>query len=76
MKIQGQIWLGSRAFLERMGRLEEKRDLEEVPSAQAFPARPTKSDVLESVSGEYEITVEELVGRRDEQGAYRTEAYL
>lgn len=74
-KLQGQIWLGNRAFLERMERLVEKRDLEEVPSAQTFPSRPTKPDVLESVSREYGITVEELVGRMD-QGAYRAAVYL
>lgn len=74
-KLQGQIWLGSREFLERMGKLVEKRDLEEVPWVQTFPERPTKSDVLESVSGEYGITVEELVRRMD-QGAYKAAAYL
>ena len=74
-KLQGQIWLGSKAFLQDMERLIEGKYLEEVPMVQTLPSRPTKSEILESVAMEYGISVKELVERKDRE-AYRTAVYL
>jgi len=73
--LQGQIWLGEKAFLEKMERIIERENLEEVPLAQTVPSRPTKVDIFESVAEEFDITVEGLVERSD-QDAYRAAVYL
>jgi len=73
--LQGQIWLGEKAFLEKMERIIERENLEEVPLAQTIPSRPTKVDIFESVAEEFGITVEGLVERSD-QDAYRAAVYL
>lgn len=66
---------GKRLFLEKMERIIERENLEEVPLAQTVPSRPTKVDIFESVAEEFGITVEGLVERSD-QDAYRAAVYL
>ena len=73
--LQGQIWLGEKAFLEKMERIIERENLEEVPLAQTIPSRPTRAAIFESVAKEFAITVEGLVERGD-QDAYRAAVYL
>lgn len=75
MNLRGQIWLGEKAFLEKMERIIKSDNLEEVPLAQTVPSRPTKVDVFESVAEEFGITVEGVV-RRSDQDAYRAAVYL
>ena len=73
--LKGQIWLGSKTFLEKMERLIRGDTIEEVPLAQTTPARPTRSDIFESVTTCYGLNSGDIVNRRD-QHAYRTAVYL
>jgi hypothetical protein len=73
--LRGQVWLGSKAYLEIMEKLIRTDRLEEVPLEQTKPTRPTKTEILVCVADNYGLTVGELV-RRSHQNAYRTAAYL
>jgi len=74
-KIKGQIWLGNKEFLEKMGRLINKGSIKKVPINQTLPARPTKFEVLESVAIEYGVSLDEIIDRRDGR-AYKAAVYL
>lgn len=74
-RLRGQIWLGSKTYLEKMEKLIRLDGIDEVPLAQTKPTRPTKTEVLGSVANHYSVTLGELVGRSD-RNAYRTAVYL
>ena len=73
--LKGQIWLGSKVFLENMDRLINRESVKNVPITQTLPARPTKFEVLESVARVYGLSMDEVIYRRD-QGAYKAVVYL
>ena len=73
--LKGQIWLGSKGFLENMDRLINRGSVKNVPITQTLPARPTKFEVLESVARVYGLSMDEVIYRRD-QGAYKAVVYL
>ncbi|MFQ5788603.1 MAG: transposase [Thermodesulfobacteriota bacterium] len=74
-RLKGQIWLGSDAFLEKMDSLIRRDNLDEVPLSQTVPTRPTKFEIIETISKAYGITIKELVERNNPE-AYQTSVYL
>ncbi len=73
--LRGQIYLGSKAFLERMDSLVKGRPLEEVSVKQREPTRPLSEEVLTLVSATYGLEREMLLARQH-SGAWRMTAYL
>ena len=73
--LKGQIWLGSTEFLEKMDRLINKKSIKNVPITQTLPARPTKFEVIESVARVYDVSIDDVIDRRD-AGAYKAAVYL
>ncbi len=49
--------------------------LDEVPLSQTVPTRPTKFEIIETISEAYGITIKELVERNNPE-AYQTSVYL
>jgi REP element-mobilizing transposase RayT len=74
-KIKGQIWLGSKEFLEDMDGRINKESINNVPITQTVPTRPTKIEVLNSVGSEYCVELDEIMDRRDAR-AYKAAVYL
>lgn len=73
--LKGQIWLGSKEFLEKMNRLINKERIKNVPITQTLPLRPSKLEVLELVASTYCVSLEELINRRNVE-AYKAAVYL
>lgn len=74
-ELRGQIWLGGEDFLARMSALAREQPMQEVPSAQIWPARPQREEVLHHVGEAFGINSETLLQRTD-QPAFRAAAYL
>ncbi len=74
--LQGQIWLGSAAFLNRMGQLAQAVPMANVPQRQRHPARPTATAVTAQVLSAYRIKDEKALRTRANQEAFRAWVYL
>jgi len=75
-KLQGQIWLGGEAFLQRMQRLADGKALSNVPRAQQRPARPTAQQVTAAVLSAYRIKDKQTLCSRVNQEAFQAWTYL
>lgn len=73
--LHGQIWLGGRAFRQRMSRLLEQDVLEAVPKVQVCPERPSREEVVAAVADAFETTSEAVLDR-SHQAAFKTVVYL
>jgi hypothetical protein len=73
--LHGQIWLGSEAFRTRMARLVATQDLDDVPRAQAQPARPTPEALLAAVAKAFKVRLDGVLNRTH-QPAFHAAVYL
>ncbi len=73
--VHGQIWLGSEEFRARMARLVAGQDLNDVPSMQTQPARPTPEALLGAVAQSFEVKREAVLDRAY-QPAFQAAVYL
>lgn len=53
--LRGQIWLGDEAFLQRMEQRVKGRRLDNVPTRQTQPIRPTRQAVIKAVATAYGV---------------------
>lgn len=74
-RLEGQMWLGSAAFRERMAALIPTRSLDNVPACQTRPDRPSADDILTAVSEAYAIPVDGVL-KRSYPEAFRAAVYL
>ena len=74
--LQGQIWLGSAAFLKRMEPLAQAVPIANVPQRQRHPARPTATAVTVQVLSAYRIRNEKALRSREHQEAFQAWVYL
>ena len=74
-ELRGQVFLGGRAFLERMEMLARAKPSRAVPRAQRQPTRPKPAEVLAAVAEAYGVSVAAL-RKREHQPAFRAAAYL
>ena len=73
--LEGQIWLGSERFRERMAALIPEALLDNVPVYQTCPVRPSVGQVMASVGEAYLISADRVL-KRDHAGAFQAAVYL
>jgi len=73
--LRGQIWLGGKAFRQRMSGLVAQQNLEAVPKMQTHPERPLAEDVVSAVARAFEIA-QGAVLDRSHQTAFKTAVFL
>lgn len=74
-ELKGQIWLGSKPFLERMEGMLSNLALENVPATQTHPTRPDKDAILRSVAHRYGLPASDVL-KRTCQPAFQAAIYL
>lgn len=73
--LRGQIWLGTKAFLEQMEKLISRHSLSNVPLEQAQPTRPRKEEIIRMVCKVYGVGEQKILGRSHPE-AYQAAVYL
>ena len=74
-QLRGQIFLGDDAFLDRMDRLLQGRQLDNVLRCQSHPTRLDQQTILEDVGRVYGLSVGDILSRQHSQ-AYQIAAWL
>ncbi len=74
-RLEGQIWLGSARFRERLAALIPTQSPDHVPACQVRPGRPRADDIITAVSEAYAIPAESVL-HRTHRAAVRAAASL
>ena len=73
--VSGQIFLGNRAFLERMQQMAQGKSENNVPRTQRQPLRPSPEEVLKSVARAYSLPVKKVLDRSHSE-VFKVAVYL
>lgn len=74
-QLQGQIYLGDKAFLERMERLVKGKPAQGISRVQLQPLRPGVQEVVEVVGRAFGVSPSRVLDRSHQQ-AYQAAVYL